>query len=392
MPADRITKLSIEGMRCIESIELDLKDFTVLIGENGTGKSTIIEALEILRKAATENPLINKIFDRHDGTHLVRHGSSQLSLAATIEGEGPSLTYKIRILRDKTYLSIGNEEVVENRSKTIMKRAGVDYTFVAPDGSTSEKSDTTAPDETVIASARFLKVPQLVRVQQALASIEVYSALDLRHTWTNPQASPTARSSNLVRPADRLEPSGTNLVNIYTTLRGQRNWRETLGRLEVSLGGVEDVVPVNEATGGTQTISLRWRNGPDILLSGLSDGQISILALIAIQQLQRRTPPSIIAIDEPEVHLHPGLIARVAIGLDEMSEEIPVLVGTQSDVFLNALEDPENIVVLCRLDEQRRMMLQRPDHEQLETWLAEFKGLGAIRSEGLTSVVFPASI
>jgi len=164
------------------------------------------------------------------------------------------------------------------------------------------------------------------------------------------------------------------------------------GRHQVSLGGVEDVVPVNEATGGTQTISLRWRNGPDILLSGLSDGQISILALIAIQQLQRRTPPSIIAIDEPEVHLHPGLIARVAIGLDEMSEEIPVLVGTQSDVFLNALEDPENIVVLCRLDEQRRMMLQRPDHEQLETWLAEFKGLGAIRSEGLTSVVFPASI
>lgn len=392
MPADRITQLTIEGMRCIESITLGLKDFTVLIGENGTGKSTIIEALEILRKAATESPLIHKIYDRHDGTHLVRHDSALLSLAATIEGDGPSLTYTIRILRDKAYLSIDHEDVIESGSKTVMRRLGTNYKFVATDQADSEKSDTTAPDEAVIASAKFLKIPQLVRVQQALASIEIYTSLDLRHTWTNPQGAPTARSSNLVRPTERLEPSGTNLVNVYAALRNQRNWRETLGRLQVSLGDIEDVLFVNEATGGTQTLSLRWRNTSDVLLSGLSDGQIWIMALVAIQQLQRRVPPSIIAIDEPEIHLHPGMIARVAVGLHEMSEEIPVLVGTQSDAFLNALECPEDIVVLCHLDEQRRTALRRPDREQLETWLAEFKGLGAIRSEGLTNVVFPASI
>jgi predicted ATPase len=39
--ADRVTQLSIAGMRCIDEITLDLGPLTVLIGENGSGKSTI---------------------------------------------------------------------------------------------------------------------------------------------------------------------------------------------------------------------------------------------------------------------------------------------------------------------------------------------------------------
>jgi predicted ATPase len=391
MPADRITRLSIEGMRCIESIELDLRELTVLIGENGTGKSTILEALEILRKAAAESPLIAKLYDAHDGTRLLRQGCRQLGVTVGIAGDGPELTYTLRVLRDGTYLSVAHEEIVEAGSKVAMRRAGADYTFAAEDGTTARKEGAALSDETVIAHARFLKIPQLVRAQRALASIEVYVPLDLRRTWSSTQAPQTARSSNLARPTDRVEPGGTNLVNVYAALKNQRDWKETLGRLRVSLGEVEDVLLVSEPSGGTQTIWIRWENGTEIPLSGLSDGQISMLALVAIQQLRRPMPPSVVAIDEPEVHLHPGLIARVAAGLQEMAEEIPIIVGTQSDAFLNAIERPEGAVVLCQLDHQRRTELLRPDPDQLRAWLGEFKGLGTVRSEGLQSVVFPAS-
>jgi predicted ATPase len=129
----------------------------------------------------------------------------------------------------------------------------------------------------------------------------------------------------------------------------------------------------------------------DVHVSLSTDGQVSTLALIAVEQLHRRVPASIVAIDEPEVHLHPGLVARIAIGLQEMSEDIPVLIATQSDACLNAVEQPADNVVLCQLDDQRRMSLQRPDRAQLETWLTEFKGLGVMRGEGLQGVLFPAS-
>ena len=394
MPADRITRLSIEGMRCIDSIDLDLGGLTVLIGENGTGKSTILEALEILRKAATESALIAKLYDAHDGTRLLRQGGRPLGLSVRIAGDGPALTYTLRVLRDGSYLSVAEEEIGEigeASAKVAMRRAGSSYTFAAEDRTPALRDGAALPGETVIGHARFLKLSQLMRAQRALAAIEVHVPLDLRRTWSSTQAAQTARSSNLARPIDRVEPGGVNLVNVYAALKNQRDWRETLGRLQVSLGDLEDVLLVSEPSGGTQTIWLRWGNGTEIPLSGLSDGQISMLALAAIQQLRRPTPPSIVAIDEPEVHLHPGLIARVAAGLQEMAEEVPVLVGTQSDAFLNAVERPEAAVVLCQLDHERRTELIRPDPDQLRTWLGEFKGLGTVRSEGLQSVVFPAN-
>lgn len=86
MVADRITQLSIGGMRCIDEIKLDLGAFTVLIGENGAGKSTIVEALELLRKVATEAPFVEKLYQPHAGTRLVRSGAMGLRLGARIDG------------------------------------------------------------------------------------------------------------------------------------------------------------------------------------------------------------------------------------------------------------------------------------------------------------------
>lgn len=48
MSMDRISQIRIGGVRAIEQLTLDLKGLSALIGDNGTGKSTVIEALQIL--------------------------------------------------------------------------------------------------------------------------------------------------------------------------------------------------------------------------------------------------------------------------------------------------------------------------------------------------------
>ena len=50
MPKDRITRLYVEGLRTLADLSLPLDGLTVLIGENGSGKSSILEACEILRE------------------------------------------------------------------------------------------------------------------------------------------------------------------------------------------------------------------------------------------------------------------------------------------------------------------------------------------------------
>lgn len=55
---DRITSLSLRNIRCFESLDLDIgPNLTVLLGENGSGKSTIAEALKLLRESRAAPPM-----------------------------------------------------------------------------------------------------------------------------------------------------------------------------------------------------------------------------------------------------------------------------------------------------------------------------------------------
>jgi predicted ATPase len=392
MAADRITQLSIAGMRCIDVLKLDLGPFTVLIGENGAGKSTIVEAAELLRKAAIEAPFVEKLYQPHDGTRLFRSGARQVRLGVRVEGAGPPLEYELWVRRDGAYLSVDVEMIFESDRRIAMSREGALAGWPArnaPDGQMIALDRPIDAAETLLSRARFLGVPAAERIHSALAAVEVHVPLDLRCSWAIPQAGSTARSSNTARPADRLDPGGSNLVNVYARLRNQPDWRETLGRIRLMLGDVDDVLIQPDPSGGTLGLEVRWGRDLEIPLSGLSDGQVSALALIAIQQLRRKVPPTLIVIDEPEAHLHPGVIRRVAAGLAETGDEWPVLVATQSDAFLDAVSDRPDALVHCRLDAQRRTELSRLDRAQVQAWLDEFRGVGELRREGLEDLAFP---
>jgi len=188
---------------------------------------------------------------------------------------------------------------------------------------------------------------------------------------------------------ERLDPSGSNLVNVYAKLRNQPNWRETLGRIRLVLGDVDDILIQPDPSGGTLGLEVRWGNDLEVPLSELSDGQVSVLALIAIQQLRRKVQPSLVAVDEPEAHLHPGVIRRVAIGLAEAGDEWPVMVATQSDAFLDAVSDRPDAIVHCRLDARRRTELAGLDRARVQEWLESFRGIGDLRREGMEGLAFP---
>jgi predicted ATPase len=118
----------------------------------------------------------------------------------------------------------------------------------------------------------------------------------------------------------------------------------------------------------------------------LSEGQLSYLAFVGLCELHNDRP--VLAIDEPELHLHPALLARVAWMLEEASEKAPVIVATHSDRFLDALEDPAQSVVLCELDEHGGTRLARPDKGRLTEWLERYRGMGDLRAHGLEPHVF----
>ena len=119
----------------------------------------------------------------------------------------------------------------------------------------------------------------------------------------------------------------------------------------------------------------------------LSDGTLAYLAFIALFRLNA-SRPSLLALDEPDLHLHPRLLLRVLDFLEAMAREHPVLCATHSDRLLDGLSDPARSAVLCELDESGTTRLLRPDAEALERWLERYRGLGEIRGAGHEASIF----
>jgi predicted ATPase len=194
------------------------------------------------------------------------------------------------------------------------------------------------------------------------------------------------RTSALLTPADHHEKLGLNLASAYHALKngfGRAHWDKTVEYIRLGLGErIEDVVTWADPGGGNIGLSVKLV-GLDrpIPLAHLSDGMLSYLAFVALFRLHA-TKPSLLAFDEPDLHLHPRLLMRVLDMFESMAREWPVLLATHSDRLLDGLTDPARSVVLCELNERGATRLIRPDPEALAKWLERYRGLGDIRGAG----------
>lgn len=199
------------------------------------------------------------------------------------------------------------------------------------------------------------------------------------------------RESQLLQPAQRLELLGLNLSNVFHSLKNDHSnahWNETLDHVRLGLGDdIEDISASADAAGGQHAISVNFKSSGRLPAMALSDGTLVYLAFVAL--LRAPSSRSLLAFDEPELHLHPGLLVRVLSMFETVAATCPVVLATHSDRLLDALQDPAKSVVLCDLDEKRATRLLRPNKAMLTKWLTKYRGLGDIRSTGLQDAVIP---
>ena len=141
----------------------------------------------------------------------------------------------------------------------------------------------------------------------------------------------------------------------------------------------DGIVDVNcPVTSGTVSLSLEEWGGRQISASRLSDGTLRYLCLLAI--LLHPKPPSLVAIEEPELGLHPDVVAQVAELLVNASQRMQIVVTTHSRMLVDALSDYPSSVVVCE-QENGESRFERLDNERLKTWLDEYS-LGDLWGSG----------
>jgi predicted ATPase len=403
---DRITHVRIRNVRAIESVDLELgRPLTVLIGENGAGKSTIIECLELLRKAA-EPRFVENLYAAHRGmVGLLRRGATEMSLGVRIESDSGAepVEYELVLRARGQGIEIGRERLfVEGPAGgaapvDTIQRTTTRAQVAEPSGKVTELAmDAFGTDNTVLFSSSGL-VPQgeqIGRVRAVLRAIEVHLGFDTLASWAarSYQRPEGLRAGAQLRPADRLNLLAGNLASAWSELLAQpsRERERALDLLRLGLGDRVDTVVVKpDMGGGNVYLGLRFTDlAEPVFAADLSDGQLAWLAFVAMAGLNGGR--SLLAVDEPELHMHPALLGRVVSMLANLPGGASVVLATHSDRVLEMLDDPADAVRVCTLRGSRAEM-SRIDGAELPRWLDRFGDVGQLRAAGyLSRVLVPA--
>ncbi len=398
---DRITRINLTNVRTYTSASLDLTGVTVLIGDNGVGKSTIIEVCEILRRMASTE-FTGQFFGFHRAPQLIRAGATRMEIGVTVtsdvHGEFP-VHYQATWESRGGVLAVVAEIIdygplpTDKDPTRILQRTEAGGWALEKGAQVPLRGPQLDPSRLNLAVAHLLSHPSVARLCSALEKIHVHLPLDLSPAWAaSAQQRPLGvRGASPLVPADRVALGATNLANVYQALKndfGDDHWQATMEVVRLGLGSNVESVSVRPDAASNVALWLKYRV-PDMQVpaAGLSDGILAWLAFVALDRFP--APRSLLAIDEVDLHLHPYLLSRVLDLCAATSSRHPVLLTTHSDRLLDMLPAPSEQVVLAQSNADGSTSLLRPDPTTLAAWLERYSGYGRVRAEGYEYTMYP---
>ena len=401
-----INYLKVEGLLSFgrEGIDLPLKALNVLIGPNGSGKSNLLEVLALLQAAPRE---FSEPINRGGGVREWLWKGAEDPGSAYVEVEvassdGGALRHALTLV-DRAGQPVLIDERIEptpaqtddadamfycrpprNHHAVEKMRVGVRPPAIQE---ASRAAGSSLPRNVAIEHAGGIQFARDFYPEQSLLSFatplhpalwflkEQYGKIRLYRDWSFGPTAPLRRPASAHDPTDFLVEAGANLPLVLSYFHGsaKRRFVEALGEL---FDGIIDIsYPV---TGGTVSLFLEERDGRQIPASRLSDGTLRYLCLLAV--LLHPDPPPLIAIDEPDLGLHPDVVAKVAELLVDASERTQIVVTTHSRMLVDALSDRPSSVVVCE-EENGQSRFERLDSTRLRTWLEDYS-LGELWGSG----------
>jgi predicted ATPase len=358
----RYSEISVKGFRRLLEVRLPLRPLTVVIGANGSGKTTILDAFTLLA-ASAEGRLLASLSDLAGISNILTYDkANSLELGVTLALDGATMNYSISLGPRGLGYAIEGELLQAIPGQTYIQARSGDVQYLDPDGIQVKPNWAVNPFETALAqTSKTFVVSESFRAN--LSSLSSYHALRV-------DARSPVRLPQNVGPALRPGRDGEELVSCLFHLRETQ--RERFSIVEDSLRAAFprferlEFPPV--AAG---TVALAWREkgfSRPLYAHQLSEGTLRFLWLTTLLQSPEAT--AVTLIDEPEVSLHPELLMLLADQLREASTRGQIVVATHSHNLIRFLNPSE--VVVADVDQDGMTTLTPADQLDLEDWLRDY--------------------
>jgi predicted ATPase len=386
-----IQKVFIENFKAIHlGTELPIQPFTVFIGNNGTGKSSVMEALRVLQIAVRSN--LNDAFLDFGGIEKARNKNADISesnygktgitkdffqpikIILTAQVSENLYEYEVCINFDRVY--VVENEVLKCNGKLIftskIKKNSEEADVCLYDLKTQKKKPFWYKHEPNSLMLSYKGSPSyLIGLEEFSNYIEDWQFLYLNaHIMGQPVP------QDKLHWIKRLYYNGDNVAEYLLWLReqGKGHWESLMQKMQFILPYIKDIEPhiLTETVNTEIELLMHEADGKQKAIPGwlLSSGTLRILALLAMFETPRK--PSVLFIDEIENGLDPRTIGLLLDQIENVfsDKSMQVIVTTHSPYFLDMVPF-ESIIVSEKMNNGSTYHIPK-DEKGLRAWKEKF--------------------
>lgn len=389
-----INRFRIEGYKSLKSAVWNSGGLNVLIGTNGSGKSNLLRALALLQQAAISQEFPKALLNQGGVQNILWDGKSQeirwllqdepVGPFHVRAGECQRLIYEL-VIKPAFFLPSGYRISRERLSEAylvgdkwqfedlLMRKDESIEVFDENKKAKTKLNEKVPPDQTML-SLSPLSNPNMWFFRQNIETWGIYHDLQV-HVGAQIRQAAVARVEKLV------QADGQNLIPVLHTLyTTDRDFKKSVDAgMRAAFGDEYEEMVFAPAEDQKINLRVRWKSlSTTQPAADLSDGTIRFLLLLTI--LANPLPRLLIAIDEPEVGLHPSMLPIVAEFAAAAAENRTVILTTHSPQFLDAFKENAPTTTITRLvNGATEFSVLKED--KLARWLRDFS-LGALFKSG----------
>ena len=391
----KIEKIRIANYKVYKNAEIkDLSNFSVFLGANGTGKTTLFDVFGFLSDALKSN--IKIALNKRGGFKEVysRNGEGPIMFEIKFRNEeqdksnsiAPLITYRLEIENIEGRPVIASEVLSYRRAQRGRPYRFLDFhkgagTAIVNESNYSDNASNFNEER----EQQALESPDILAIK-GLGQFQKFQAIStfrkLLESWyvSNFQIQ-EARAIEDVGFSEHLSTSGNNLAQVtkYIWENYPDIFQKILDKFKKRVPGVENVIAEETQDG---RIVLKFKDGSfkdPFIAKFVSDGTIKMFAYLVLLNDPHKHP--LLCVEEPENYLHPALLPELAEEFREYAAEGgQVFISTHSPDFVNALKPNE--LFWLQKDNGETTILKASDTAEIKLLYESGDKLGWLWREG----------
>jgi predicted ATPase len=422
----RIKNIWIKNFKSLKNVEIELRDFNLLVGPNGSGKTNIIEVFKLIKRIHFQFQ-VNPFIEWWGYQNVVWMGEEELPITIGYEFEiaGYAARYevcitgragKFEVLKEiidvlgvVTIDRVGNTIRIQHNPDLVdaffedIKDARIIGEVPERRGLIDKTYEAVLQDSFIFTgwSARYhknwailtLHIPQMEGEPLKVISPVVKTFSDARERevamplvglvigerFLEPKILlrqldfKTIKTPKPVKKDTVLAEDGSNLSNVFHTIYMEKDVPSRIKSVINAVFGENKEIMIKPALTDDGRVYIRVYEGDHILYPPMvADGFWKLLSIL----LAIETKPALLIIDELENSLHPKALEYVVTELKNSG--CTVIAATHSPAVVDMV-NPEDLLLVGKNSDGETEVRRIKEPEKLRSWMSEY---GITLSEG----------